>query len=129
VGGALGTGEALGLRTGGAGAGFGTAAGGAAGAAGAGTRGAATTVRGSGTASVLVADDELGGSLCLAMESETVAARWGGGSDGGSPLIAKTAIPTITPRDVAATAAATSRNMTIYRLAERARSLRLCDDA
>jgi hypothetical protein len=44
-------------------------------------------------------------------------------------LTAMTAIPTITPSDVAATAAATSRNMTIYRLAERARSFRVCDDA
>jgi hypothetical protein len=125
AGGAVGTGEALGLSTGSAGAGFGNAVGDAAGTAATGTRGAATVVRGSGAASVLVADEELGGSLSLATESETV----GAGSDGGSPLIAMTAIPTITPSDVAATAAATSRNMTIYRLAERARALRVGDDA
>jgi hypothetical protein len=66
---------------------------------------------------VLVADEELGGSLGLATVNETVTAGSGGGSDRGSPLMAMTAIPTITPKEVAATPAATSRNMTIYRLA------------
>jgi len=65
---------------------------------------------------VRVAVDELGGSLGLATEIETVTAGSDGGSGRGSPLIAMTAIPTITPREVAATPAATSRNMTIYRL-------------
>jgi hypothetical protein len=111
-------GEAPGLIAGARGAGFGTTAGCVGGAAGTGTRGAATIVRGSGTVSVLVADDELGGSLGLATASETVTA----GSGGGSPWIAMTAIPTITPREVAATPAATSRNMTTYRLADWARS-------
>ena len=116
-GGADGAGDALGLNTGRDGAGFGTAAGRAGGIAGAGTRGAATIVRGSGAATVLVADEELGGSLGgLATENETVTAGSGGGSGRGSPLIAMTAIPTMMPREVAATAAATSRNMTIYRL-------------
>jgi hypothetical protein len=110
---------------------LGTAVGRAGGAAGLGTRGAATLGRPSGTASVLVlvADEELGGSLGLATVNETVTAGPGGGSDRGSPLMAMTAIPTITPKEVAATPAATSRNMTIYRLAERARALRVGDDA
>jgi hypothetical protein len=114
-GGAVGAGDALGLSTGGSGAGFGTAAGCAGGVAGACTRGAATIVRGSGAATVLVAVEELGGSLGFATENETVTAGLGGGSPRGSSLIAMTAIPTMTPRELAATPAATSRNMTIYR--------------
>jgi hypothetical protein len=119
AGAAVGAGEALGLTTASGGAGLGTAVGRAGGAAGLGTRGAATLGRPSGTASVLVlvADEELGGSLGLATVNETVTAGPGGGSDRGSPLMAMTAIPTITPKEVAATPAATSRNMTIYRLA------------
>ena len=115
-GGAVGAGDALGLSTGGGGAGFGTAAGCAGGVAGAGTRGAATIVRGSGAATVRVAVEELGGSLGFATENETATAGLGGGSPRGSSLIAMTAIPTMTPRELAATPAATSRNMTIYRL-------------
>jgi hypothetical protein len=118
AGAAVGAGEALGLTTASGGAGLGTAVGRAGGAAGLGTRGAATLGRPSGTASVLVlvADEELGGSLGLATVNETVTAG-PCGSDRGSPLMAMTAIPTITPKEVAATPAATSRNMTIYRLA------------
>ena len=52
----------------------------------------------------------------MATENETVTAGSGGGSPRGSSLIAMTAIPTMTPRELAATPAATSRNMTIYRL-------------
>ena len=115
-GGAVGAGDALGVSTGGGGAGFGTAAGCAGGVAGAGTRGAATIVRGSGAATVLAAVEELGGSLGFATENETATAGLGGGSPRGSSLIAMTAIPTMTPRELAATPAATSRNMTIYRL-------------
>ena len=115
-GGAVGAGDALGVSTGGGGAGFGTAAGCAGGVAGAGTRGAATIVRGSGADTVLAAVEELGGSLGFATENETATAGLGGGSPRGSSLIAMTAIPTMTPRELAATPAATSRNMTIYRL-------------
>ena len=84
-------------------------------------------MRRSGIASVLAVDDELGGPLGLATESETVTGGAGSGWYGGSPMIAITAIPIITPTEVAATPAATSRNMTIYRLAD-GHIPRLCDD-
>jgi hypothetical protein len=127
AGGAVGAGAALGRATGRGGAGLDTAVGCVGGAAGLGTCGAATIGRASGTASVLLADVELGGSLGRATESETSTAGSGGGSDRGSPLMAMTAIPTITPKEVAATPATTSRNMTINRLLS-GTPTRLCDD-
>jgi len=107
-------GEAPGLTAGAGRVGFGATVGCVGGAAATGTLGAATIVRGAGIASVLVADDELGASLRLATRSETFAA----GSGIGSPMTAIAAIPTMTPSEVAATPAATSRNMTMHRLAD-----------